>query len=209
MLVALFVSQGVPMICMGDEYCHSKGGNNNTYCHDNILNHFDWDRLEHDTSGMQNFIKGLIHLRLEHKSLGLDQFPQVDDIQWHGRKAFEPDWSEENRLVAFTLTPCASNKSQSLEDMSTSQLYIAFNTSHKTEIVELPLPLNEGHWERILDTAKPAPLDFLHEDSGDMLVTSLARLADAPCLAQLVYLMAPYSSIILRATSGNPEFRKL
>ncbi len=27
--------QGVPMITMGDEYGHTKGGNNNTYCHDN------------------------------------------------------------------------------------------------------------------------------------------------------------------------------
>jgi pullulanase/glycogen debranching enzyme len=29
--------QGVPMITMGDEYGHTKGGNNNTYCHDNFV----------------------------------------------------------------------------------------------------------------------------------------------------------------------------
>lgn len=29
--------QGVPMIYMGDEYGHTKGGNNNTYCHDNYV----------------------------------------------------------------------------------------------------------------------------------------------------------------------------
>ena len=29
--------QGVPMIAMGDEYGHTKGGNNNTYCHDNFV----------------------------------------------------------------------------------------------------------------------------------------------------------------------------
>jgi isoamylase len=27
---------------MGDEYGHTKGGNNNTYCHDNDLNYVDW-----------------------------------------------------------------------------------------------------------------------------------------------------------------------
>ena len=32
--VALLVAHGVPMIHMGDEYGHSKHGNNNTYCHD-------------------------------------------------------------------------------------------------------------------------------------------------------------------------------
>ena len=35
LFLCLMVSQGVPMILMGDEYGHSKGGNNNTYCHDN------------------------------------------------------------------------------------------------------------------------------------------------------------------------------
>lgn len=31
------------MVLMGDEYGHSKGGNNNTYCHDSPLNWLDWD----------------------------------------------------------------------------------------------------------------------------------------------------------------------
>ncbi|CAN6587112.1 unnamed protein product [Malus baccata var. baccata] len=35
--VCLMVSQGVPMLCMGDEYGHTKEGNNNTYCHDNYV----------------------------------------------------------------------------------------------------------------------------------------------------------------------------
>lgn len=33
----LLSNQGVPMIYMGDEYGHTKGGNNNTYCHDNYV----------------------------------------------------------------------------------------------------------------------------------------------------------------------------
>lgn len=33
----LLYDQGVPMIYMGDEYGHTKGGNNNTYCHDNFV----------------------------------------------------------------------------------------------------------------------------------------------------------------------------
>merc|ERR1712078_840908 len=42
-MTALIISQGVPMITMGDEYGHSKNGNNNTYCHDSDINWFDWD----------------------------------------------------------------------------------------------------------------------------------------------------------------------
>ena len=30
------------MVYQGDEYGHTKGGNNNTYCHDNALNWVDW-----------------------------------------------------------------------------------------------------------------------------------------------------------------------
>ena len=41
-LCLLMVSQGVPMLLMGDEIGHSKGGNNNSYCHDSALNWFDW-----------------------------------------------------------------------------------------------------------------------------------------------------------------------
>ncbi|MEO1163334.1 MAG: isoamylase, partial [Chloroflexota bacterium] len=37
MVTLLMVSQGVPMIYMGDEMYRTKHGNNNTYCHDNEL----------------------------------------------------------------------------------------------------------------------------------------------------------------------------
>ena len=40
--VALLMAHGVPMIHMGDEYGHSKCGNNNTYCHDSPLNWLNW-----------------------------------------------------------------------------------------------------------------------------------------------------------------------
>ena len=40
--LALMVSQGTPMVLMGDEYGHTRHGNNNTYGHDNHLNNFDW-----------------------------------------------------------------------------------------------------------------------------------------------------------------------
>jgi len=36
--------QGVPMMLMGDEYAHTRYGNNNSYGHDNFLNHFLWNQ---------------------------------------------------------------------------------------------------------------------------------------------------------------------
>ena len=39
------LSMGVPMMVAGDEFMRSQGGNNNTYCHDNDLNWFNWDQI--------------------------------------------------------------------------------------------------------------------------------------------------------------------
>jgi len=43
---ALLLGAGTPMILMGDEYGHTREGNNNAYCQDNRLNYFLWDELE-------------------------------------------------------------------------------------------------------------------------------------------------------------------
>ncbi len=60
---ALLLSHGVPMVLMGDEYGHSKGGNNNTYCHDSPLNWFNWRQARADTGGFARFFRLLARLR--------------------------------------------------------------------------------------------------------------------------------------------------
>ena len=69
MLVALLLSHGVPMLLMGDEYGHTKGGNNNTYCHDSPLNYLNWAQADHDSVGLTRFTRCLIKLRC---GLGVD-----------------------------------------------------------------------------------------------------------------------------------------
>ncbi len=41
-LATLFVSQGVPMICAGDEMGRTQHGNNNAYCQDNEVSWVNW-----------------------------------------------------------------------------------------------------------------------------------------------------------------------
>jgi isoamylase len=36
-LATLFLSQDVPMLCAGDEFCRTQNGNNNAYCQDNEI----------------------------------------------------------------------------------------------------------------------------------------------------------------------------
>jgi len=59
-LFTLFLSKGIPMLLMGDEYGHSKEGNNNTYCLDNQKNYFLWDEMNQE---IFSFVKKLIKLR--------------------------------------------------------------------------------------------------------------------------------------------------
>jgi pullulanase/glycogen debranching enzyme len=62
--VALLMAHGVPMITMGDEYGHTKLGNNNTYCHDSELNWFNWDQVRLAASNVSRDVsRSLSHWR--------------------------------------------------------------------------------------------------------------------------------------------------
>ncbi|RDX79505.1 Isoamylase 1, chloroplastic, partial [Mucuna pruriens] len=183
--LSLMVSQGVPMIYMGDEYGHTKGGNNNTYCHDNYLNYFRWDKKEESSSDFFRFCRLVTKFRQECESLGLDDFPTSERLQWHGHFPGMPDWSETSRFVAFTMV-----------DSVKGEVYIAFNTSHLPFTISLPE--RPGYrWEPLVDTSKPTPYDFLTPDlpGRDIAIQQYAQFLDAN-----IYPMLSYSSIILLRT---------
>ena len=98
---------GVPMLLMGDEAGRTKNGNNNTYCHNNELNWFDWSLLE-TNADLHRFVRSLIQFRL---SLPMRQGPrrslaellQKTTIQWHGVRLGQPDWGEASRTLSFTV----------------------------------------------------------------------------------------------------------
>ncbi|KAI3443448.1 hypothetical protein Pfo_000113 [Paulownia fortunei] len=180
--LCLMVSQGVPMIYMGDEYGHTKGGNNNTYCHDNFINYFRWDKMEEASSDFFRFCCFMAKFRHECESLGLNDFPTAERLQWHGHAPGMPDWSDTSRFVAFTLI-----------DSVKGELYIAFNASHVA--VTVALPKRPGYrWEPLVDTGKPAPFDFLSDDIPDREIASRQY---AHFLDNNLYPMLSYSSIIL------------
>ncbi|KAM2637954.1 hypothetical protein EV1_022383 [Malus domestica] len=178
--VCLMVSQGVPMLCMGDEYGHTKGGNNNTYCHDNYINYFRWDKKEESSSDFFRFCYLMTKFRQECKSLGLNDFPTAERLQWHGHAPGVPDWSDTSRFVAFTLM-----------DAVKRELYIAFNASHLAVIISLPE--RPGYrWEPLVDPSKPAPFDFLTSDLPDTAIKQYAHFLDVN-----LYPMLSYSSVVL------------
>nr|AAL31015.1 isoamylase precursor [Triticum aestivum] len=179
--VCLMVSQGVPMFYMGDEYGHTKGGNNNIYCHDSYVNYFRWDKKE-QYSELHRFCCLMTKFRKECEGLGLEDFPTAKRLQWHGHQPGKPDWSENSRFVAF-----------SMKDERQGEIYVAFNTSHLPAVVELPERAGR-RWEPVVDTGKPAPYDFLTDDLPDRALT-IHQFSHF--LYSNLYPMLSYSSVIL------------
>ncbi|KNA14483.1 hypothetical protein SOVF_107160 isoform B [Spinacia oleracea] len=180
--LTLMVSQGVPMIYMGDEYGHTKGGNNNSYCHDNDINYFRWDKKEAASSDFFRFCHLMTKFRSECESLGLNEFPTSERLQWHGHLPDRPDWSETSRFVAFTL-----------KDLVKGEMYVAFNTSHLP--ANVTLPDRPGYqWEPLVDTSKPTPFDFFSDDvpQRERAIQQYRHFLEAN-----FYPMLSYSSIIL------------
>ncbi len=135
--LALFLSQGVPMLLMGDEYGHTRQGNNNAYVQDNALNWFLWDELEKNRK-IHDFVSALIHFRKTHPELRQSRFLTDADIQWHGEMPNLPNWNDESHLVAFTLKGDAP-------------LYAAFNGSSHSVTVALP---KGNTWRSVVNTAE-------------------------------------------------------
>ncbi|MFZ4556819.1 MAG: glycogen debranching protein GlgX [Pseudanabaena sp.] len=140
-IAMLMVSQGVPMLLMGDEVGRTQNGNNNTYCHDNELSWLDWD-LQTKNAEILEFVKHSIAFRRSHPVLrNPNHFRNQDyvgsgyaDITWHGTKAWNADWSESNRAIAFLL--CGKHaKRGTVED---NYIYVAMNMHWQTQWFEIP-----------------------------------------------------------------------
>lgn len=149
LILALTVSMGVPMILMGDEYGHTRGGNNNPYCQDTEKNWFLWNELT-KSQDLFHFFGSMIMLRRKNPLFRRTDFLKKEDVDWHGHLPFKPNWETSNRFVAYTLKDKAHNP----------LFYIAFNAHFEDAQVTLPPPAPNKQWKRIVDTCKIPPHDF-------------------------------------------------
>ena len=85
------------MMLMGDEYGHTNGGNNNTWCQEGPINDFQWNQLDQEKE-LFRFFKSMIAFRKSNALLKRTEFLQTDDIDWHGLNPFHPDWSPTTAL---------------------------------------------------------------------------------------------------------------
>jgi isoamylase len=97
-LLTLLVSQGVPMICGGDEIGRTQKGNNNAYDQDNEISWFDWN-LSDRAKALLEFTEELVKLRREHPNLHRRKFfqdrpisPETPQRQVNGKAEKDVTW---------------------------------------------------------------------------------------------------------------------
>jgi glycogen operon protein len=182
-IATLFLSQGVPMICHGDELGRTQQGNNNGYCQDNQLTWVDWAKVDVD---LLAFTRRLSELRREHPAFrrrrffdgrpvrrrGQDTLPDIEWFTPEGAEMTEEDWdSGFGRAIAVYLNgngiPGTDTRGQRVVDES----FVLCFSAHD-EPIEFHLPAAEygAAWEVVVDTLRPDEGGLVVEANGVVIV---------------------------------------
>ncbi len=157
-LLLLFLSQGTPLIFMGDEFGNSQEGNNNPYCQDNLITWLNWNQLGKE-SEIFDFVKALICQRKEYPVLRQEnelRFMDYNaygypDVSFHGNVPFKPDTTPFSRqLGVLYCGKYASGKNKESDYF----FYIAYNLHWEKYEFSLPKLPKGMSWE-VLQCSEP------------------------------------------------------
>jgi isoamylase len=167
LMATLLLSQGVPMICGGDELSHSQAGNNNAYCQDNELTWLNWE-LDADKQEFLAFVKQITLLWRTQPVFQRRRFfhgrgirgSSIKDISWldpTGQDMSDEAWNAGFiRCVGVRLAgDLIGDLDDHGEPIVGETLLILLNAHHEAIPFTLPLTKAEHRWQRILDTAAP------------------------------------------------------
>ena len=155
LIATLLLSQGTPMLLMGDELGRSQGGNNNAYCQDDEISWLDWSAAGGKEEAMLAFTAGLIalrrryplprsHSRFLHGQRALrDGTRNVTWLRPDGEKMRPEDW--ENG-TARSIVLMLAHAGQPL-------LLLLANAHHESLSVLLPSPKVVQQWRLLVDTS--------------------------------------------------------
>lgn len=154
LLTTLFVSQGTPMLCAGDEWGHTRKGNNNVYCQDNDHNWLNWEEAAADRFKLLALVRTLIAMRNALPALHADEYRHDDDPSagctlWFGADGHvltAAEWeSGDLRTVGHVVT---------VENEAVLQGFLAIFHIDDSD-VHCDLPCQNGyHWHAVIDTAR-------------------------------------------------------
>ena len=161
----LLLSQGVPMMCGGDEIGRTQSGNNNAYCQDNPLSWFDWN-LTKSQLEILAFVRQLITIKKEHPVFHRRRFfkgqhikgSEVKDIAWfgsHGKEMISEDWGKGLLTLGIRL---AGDAIEEMDDLGNpiidDSFLLLLNAYHASVPFTLPAHKKGVAWEWVFDTSK-------------------------------------------------------
>ncbi len=169
MFSTLLFSQGIPMICGGDEVCRTQLGNNNGYCQDNEISWTHWD-LKDFQREMCDFVSKLIHLRLDHPVLhrrrfftgreadmAADALPQVEWFDHNGSIMDLEAWQNTHALSIMVFLnggdiPETDWYGNTIVD---NDFILIFNAHYEPIMFTLPDERYGRKWKLVVDTHNP------------------------------------------------------
>ena len=177
MFATLLCSQGIPMICGGDEVARTQQGNNNAYCQDNAISWTNWD-LDDSQKDLLEFVSKLIHLRLEHPVLHRRRF-------FTGREPGDPDdkipqveWMDHTGSI-MDMEDCSNTHALSVmiylngsdipeadwygNQMVDNNFILIFNAHYEPIMFTLPDERYGKKWRLVVDTHNPKGPELNYE----------------------------------------------
>ena len=170
LLLSLIISRGVPMLLMGDEIGRSQGGNNNSWCQNNLLGWMNWDDDQQDLE-LLDYFKYVIKIRKKLRNIFNPSFFPNDTKQenipryhWHGTKLDKPDWSSWSHTVAFSINKGGTNP----------LVWIGLNAYSKS--IDFPLPECKSNWLKVIDTSNSRICEPLTINENSVLIESRSSI---------------------------------
>ena len=167
-LTTMLFSQGVPMICHGDEMGRTQAGNNNVYCHDNELSWVNWN-LNATQQDLLHFTRKVIKLRKDHPVLRRRRFfygdaahggeSKLQEIGWlrpSGEHMRDEDWTAwyARSLMVYVNGHAISEPDRRGEKIVDNSFLLLVNASE--EDIEFTIPTeptgSSKAWKVVIDT---------------------------------------------------------
>ncbi len=186
-LATLLLSQGVPMLCGGDEIGRTQRGNNNAYCQDNEVSWFHWN-LDERARRLLEFTSRLLRLRREHPEFRRRKFFQgrplcaanMKDLVWlraDGGEMTLAEW-QQSTLHGFGFRLCgqAMDEVDERGEPITDDTLLVLLNAHADPVDFVLADAHPGaRWELLVDTAAAGEPDEARRFSVGSSVRSAGR----------------------------------
>ncbi|MFB7501353.1 glycogen debranching protein GlgX [Streptomyces sp. NPDC056161] len=168
-LATLLLSQGIPMLCHGDELGRTQGGNNNAYCQDSEVSWIDW-RLTGAQRGLADFTRHVVGLRAAHPVLRRRRFFRGDtathagqplpDLVWllpDAREMTDRDWqrSDAHSVGVFLNGDAIAEHDPYGRRVIDDSFLLLLNSYWEPVGFRLPDATYGERWTTLIDTAYP------------------------------------------------------